>query len=241
MDILVGIAVIAAVGVSKIAEIIVAGSGFHFVCPGIRQTARGADLAGQDLRYTIVTAEAGQADPQSTVNIARGIGTGIGGLIDKAAFNGHGGIDQDDNILEVLFGVVHQSQLHILQLQIALSGIAASSICHIHDCIGAFTAGPTKHQNRGVRILFGAFQKIAVFLQRLLHDVVACAGHVGGAAGLTVIGGIVIDIELPQIRVYGDALRSQRVFQIHAGIRAPVPAAGRAGAQVDLLIGASAQ
>ena len=242
MDVLVGVLVVAAVGVGVIAEVVVGGSGLHFIGPGIRQTAGGGDHAGQHLRHTGVAGQAGQADPQSGVHVAFHADAGVGHRVDKAAFNGHRGVDQHDHVLVVGLYIVQQGQLHVLQFQVGFARVAAVGFGHVHDGVGALAAGPAEHHDGGVGVALAAVQQlIAVHLQRLLHDVVAGAGHIGHAAFLAGVLGVVVNIELPQIRVYGDALGRQRVLQVQAAFGIPVPAAGGTGAQIQLLVRAGAE
>ena len=98
--------VVLEVRVSKVAGVPVSRSGGQVVSVGIRQTAGGVHLAGQDLAHSVEAGGAKTADPQGGVN---------GVILQEAQFHGVGGVDEHDHLAKALCLDEGQQVLFVLR------------------------------------------------------------------------------------------------------------------------------
>ena len=157
--------VVLEVGVSKVAGVPVSRSGGQVVSVGIRQTAGGVHLAGQNLAHGVEAGGAEAADPQSGIN---------GVILQKAQFHGVGGVDEHDHLAKALCLDERQQVLFVLrQLQImsAVIGLAVTGGVHILRQVAALAAHAGDGDDGHIREGLGILQ------QRV--GVLGC-GHLGG-------------------------------------------------------------
>ena len=157
--------VVLEVGVGKVAGIPVSRGGGQVVSVGIRQTAGGVHLAGQNLAHGVEAGGAKAADPQGGVD---------GVILQEAQFHGVGGVDQHDHLAEALCFDERQQILFVLcQLQImsAVIGLAVTSGVHILRQVAALAAHAGDGDDGHIR------ECLCILQQRV--GVLGC-GHLGG-------------------------------------------------------------
>ena len=122
------------VGVGKVAGVPVSWRGGQIVGVGIRQTAGGVYLAGQDLAHGVEAGRTKAADPQSGIN---------GVILQKAQFHGVGGVDEDDHLAKTLCLDESQQIFFILrqfQIMSAVVGLTVTGSVHILRQVAALAA-----------------------------------------------------------------------------------------------------
>ena len=221
--------VVLEVRVGKVAGVPVSRCGGQIVCVGIRQTAGGVHLAGQDLAHGVEAGGAKAADPQR----------GIDGIIlQKAQLHGVGGVDKDDHLAKALCFDEGQQVLFVLgqlQIMLAVIGLAVTGGVHILGQVAALAAHAGDGDDGHIR------ERLCVLQQRVgvLRCRHLCRGEVGAFKALlggTAYPGLLVEIH--QLLVDREAGVGQAGDQINVG--GSIACAGAAAA-VDGVHGAVAE
>ena len=240
--------------ISVIAEVIVRRSGFHLICPRIRQPARGGHLAGKHLNDAFVTRRTGKTDPERRVYIAAARYGRRHGRVNESELDRHRRIDKKYNVRVIRLYVVDESKLGVHKLEIMLACIAAGVLLrrsvsaaqvrvHIHNGIAAFAARASDNDDRGIRIVESVVQhRIVTFgVHGKLNDGMRRTLHVRHAAAGFGCVSFLIRIEIPEFFVDLYARIAESFVKIKEAVRIPVESARAAGTHKDLLCGQHAE
>ena len=221
------IVVLGSVGVLGAVEVNQRGSGAVVVAVGIDQVAGGVDLAGQDVGNGVQAPGAGVANPQGGVDAVAVIGQEI-------TLHSVGGVDQDDDLIEVLAG--HSQQVFLLLCQLQSVGAIGKAIDGhiIHLASQAGDGDDGSIAIGGKAVLDG----VGVDIHRNFVDMVVRAdvdagsiGILGGVAGeLAAFAG---QVEIPQGGVDFQAVGFQGFLQGGSFGGVDVSRAGTAGGDAN--------